>query len=266
MMTALSMSALSITRSALLFLSCLSLASALSSGSVGCEGGKAAVSGLHTEQATVLTGPLSQDNIELQLNGVALQPGVPFNIELGVDYQWKLLTAGTFFRGFLVRLGRGNGNVDTRTSLATSSPTAQVAESACVESYLVGGITHTSNVLKNLEEGTLRVHLPTQNMPLDVTVVIQNRNGYSIYYYSQFTLNANPPASVGSPSSVNVPQEGKPTIPTYTPYYPPPTAKPDYTQAPLEVYTPVPTSTPPIYTAPPQGTFVFSFVRTTRSV
>ena len=219
-----------------LLLSFVSLVNSLSNGAIGCEGGEAAVSGLHKEQATVLTGPLSQDDIEFQIDGERLQPGVPFNIELGVDYDWKLITAGTFFRGFLVRLGRGDGNVDTRTSLATNSPTAQVAETACVEAYLVGGITQTSNVLKNLEEGSLRVHLPSQNMPLDVTVVIQNRNGYSIYYYSQFTINAIPPGS--NPTASNN-SPGVPTIPTYTPYYPPPTAQP--VTSPV---TPVPTAPP----------------------
>ena len=69
----------------LLLLSCLPFTSALSTGAVGCEGDKAAVSGLHTTQGTVLTGPLSQDNIEVSINGVALQPGVPFDITLGVE-------------------------------------------------------------------------------------------------------------------------------------------------------------------------------------
>ncbi|CAB9514047.1 AAI [Seminavis robusta] len=223
---------------------CSWITTALPTGSVGCEGGRAAVSGLHASQQTVLTGPLSQDNIEFQLNGVALQPGVPFNIDIGADNRWRLITAGTFFRGFLVRLGRGSGNVDTRQSLATASLTAQVAEAACLDAYWVGGVTHNSNVLKNVEEGTLRVHLPSQNMPLDVTVVIQNRNGYSIYYYSGFTIHAN---------AVTVPTAGQidsPTVPTYTPYYPPPTGSPsDSIPTAVEAFT-LPPAAPPINLPP----------------
>lgn len=117
---------------------------ALSSGAAGCEGGKAAVSGMHTaSQGVVLHGPLSMDSIEFQINGKALQPGVPFDITIGVDYDWKLITQGTNFRGFLVRLDRGDGNVDTRYSLEPYGYTSQVAESSCVNSYLVGGVTHT---------------------------------------------------------------------------------------------------------------------------
>jgi len=223
---------------------------ALPTGAVSCEEGKAAVNGLHLQQTTVLTGPLAQDNIEFQINGVALQPGVPFDIELGVDYKWKLLTAGTFFRGFLIRLGNGDDQVDTRQSLATDSNTAKVAQTACVDAFMVGGITHSSNVLKNLEEGVLRVHLPSQNMPLDITVVIQNRNSYSIYYYSGFTIHANPPATN---DNTNTTGSGD-TKPTYTPYFPPPV-----TDAPAPIAsgstwagptTPAPVTPAPVTTAP----------------
>jgi hypothetical protein len=197
-----------------IFLSCFwcAFTTALPTGAVGCEGGTAAVSGLHTTQATVLTGPLSQDDIEFQINGVPLQEGVPFQIDIGADNQWRLVTAGTFFRGFLVRLDRGDGNVDTRASLDSTTNTGKLAEEACQSSYLVGGVTHNSNSLKNMEEGVLNVDLPSQNMPLDVTVVIQNRNDVSIYYYSGFIIHAIVPESGSNPSNV--------------PYFPPPTGSP----------------------------------------
>ena len=164
--------------SLLIYCSCILVVQttqALPSGSVGCEGGQAAVGGLHTSaaQQTIVTGPLSQDFIDFEINGVPLQPGVPFDIEIGVDHQWKLVATGSPFRGFLARLGRGDSNVDTRSTLWTDSDSAQIAQRACIEAYLVGGVTHTNNDLKTEEEGTLRMELPSQNMQLDVTVVIQ---------------------------------------------------------------------------------------------
>jgi hypothetical protein len=198
-----------------LFLSCFwwTSTTALPTGAVGCEEGRAAVSGLHTSTLSkVLTGPLSQDDIEFQINGFPLQEGVPFQIDIGADNIWRIITAGTFFRGFLVRLGRGDGNVDTRDSLNSTTSTGQLATAACQSSFLVGGVTHNSNGLKNLEEGLLTVDLPSQNMALDVTVVIQNRDGVSIYYYSGFIIHA------------SVPESG--LTPSYVPYFPPPTEAP----------------------------------------
>lgn len=221
-------------------------AHASSTGAASCQGGQAAVGGLHNTANTVLTGELSKDDIELQINGVALQPGVPFDIEIGKDYDWKLITAGTCFRGFLVRLGRGNGNVDTRHSLTASGYTAQLAQTSCIDAWLVGGVTHNSNVLKNLEQGKLTVHLPSQNMPLDVTVVIQNRNGYSVYYYSQFTLHASPPTPNNNGGPTDKGQENPYSTPTYTPYFPPPTAEPSKTPKPDNTQPPVPATQPPV--------------------
>ena len=67
--------------------------------------------------------------------------------------------------------------------------------------YHVAGLTHTNANDKSavttslffdfLEEDTTSLPLPVV-LPLDVTVVMQNRDGLSIYYYSQFLLRVIP--------------------------------------------------------------------------
>jgi hypothetical protein len=169
----------------------LSLVSALRNGAADCPEGKPAVGSLHLSANTVTTGPLRDGNINLQLNNVLLAADAsPVDLLVGETHTWTLTSnGGREFRGFLLRLNGGDDNIDTTDALSGGN-SVQVARTTCINTYNVGGVTHTNNGGKSAVSGSLLLEDPSPNMLLDVTIVIENRNGVSTYYYSSFKLNA----------------------------------------------------------------------------
>jgi hypothetical protein len=168
------------------------LAYAFPTGAGGCEGGVAAVSGSHVVAEIVEFGSLSDGNFVVRIDGQVLTPNMPMDIPAGVDLSWEV-TGSDAFRGFLLRLDGGSGNVDTTASLGPNpgqGGTVQVAENVCVDIYGVGGVTHRSRALQASASGRLIVDEVSQGMNLDVTIVVENRNQVSEYYYTGYVLNA----------------------------------------------------------------------------
>jgi hypothetical protein len=182
-------------------------AESYSFGAGGCAGGEPAVGTPHllgdplTENTNVTNGTLALGNIIVLLDGVALTPGVPASFTVGHNHNLTL-SRETGYKGLLFRLG----GVGTNALLPFFSDTNVQLNVYCLQEQ-VSGVTHTSNNVKNLTTINLRYDTPAKNLPLDVTVVIQNSFQISIFYYSGFTLNA---ASVTSPTS-------KPVVPTSKP-------------------------------------------------
>jgi hypothetical protein len=164
-------------------------------GAGGCAPNRAAVEGSHLATPARQTGPLGNGGLQVVLDDeIVLRSTQWTNFTVGEDHTLTLKTIndqGTPFRGFLFRLGPGdNSQVDTREALQGTTSDTSVAENLCVVDQGVGGLTHTDSELKDTVRGILRMDRVATNMPLDVTVVIQNRNGLSEFYYQQFRINA----------------------------------------------------------------------------
>jgi hypothetical protein len=219
-------------------------------GAGDCPAKTAAVGGSHLTATTITDGDLNDYGVELLINGQSLKSSAPFDVPIGQDHVWELVSSG--FRGFLLRLDGGEGTIDTIDALGPLSGMGgmvQVAE-VCT-SQGVGGVTHRSRVLKNATSGFLRLDQESLGMNLDVTVVIKNANGQAEHYYSSYTLNA--VASV-NPAPVPSPTTRRPTPapvprpttkrPTMYPVQPPTTRRP--IPAPVPAPVPKPTSKAPV--------------------
>jgi hypothetical protein len=159
-----------------------------------CPGGVPAVAGTtHTNTGQgkkQTTGSLSDGNLGVLLNGVALSEEQPASINVGQVHALELRGDGTF-KGFLVRLGPPTSQlVDLRESLSPLNETAQIATVTCVDVEQVGGLTHTDNTVKTSTSGSLLVTVPVQGLLMDVTVVVQQNSSISTFYYSNFVLHA----------------------------------------------------------------------------
>lgn len=175
-----------------------------------CPAGEAAVSNSHimtTDGKTITNGTLAEGGFSVLLNGQPLE-GNAFRVE-----QEETLTITTTesstFRGFLIRIAPPEGTVaDVRDALqpvfissdeeadtATDTDT-QLATLTCVEVEQVGGLTHTSNNDKMEVSGTLLVEQAISGLSIDITVVGENSDDSSTYWYSHFDLKA-----IGVPTS-----------------------------------------------------------------
>jgi hypothetical protein len=192
-------------------------ASAFPSGAGGCSGGRAAVGGNHL-QSGFQTGSLGDGGFTVLLDGNTLNPGDLVSFTAGEDHA---LTVSGRFLGILVRLQADNG-VDTSAAL---SETSNLLQDASVCAAPVVGISHNSRAGKNGAEVILRLDEPS-NVALDITIVLGNESGESIFYYSGFAL-----ASVAPPGAV------LPATPTPAPT---PAPVPAPTPAPTPALTPAP--------------------------
>lgn len=97
----------------------------------------------------------------------------------------------------------------TGDALTTTSIDVRVA-SLCTDFEGVGGVTHVSNSEKPVVTALLKVDVIATDLPLDVTVVVQNSGDTdsSEYYYSGFFLSAidSPGATVDISCSCSHPQ------------------------------------------------------------
>ncbi|CAB9501064.1 expressed unknown protein [Seminavis robusta] len=200
--------------------------SALSSGAIGCNGDEPAVGGTHTDAAVrplQKTGDFASGSLTFAINGVPLDPDVPFDAPIGMAHTWTLTVdldglQSRPFRGFLVRVGGGDGNVGADDALEILDESGADVQEAlvCAAQPGVGGLTHTSNDEKTCVMGALVLEELNTNIPVDVTVVIENREEKSAYFYNQFKINAVDTAPVGQVSRTNLMSCGGPPPPAAT--------------------------------------------------
>jgi hypothetical protein len=145
----------------------------------------------HRFGTNVTTGPLAKGGFTVTLDSKPLTPGKYTNFLVGKPHKLEIKAAKPkYLRGFLFRLAGGVDAAYTFEALAPykGDTTAQFSI-VCVEG-LVGGVTHTSNSKKTSASANLTLDVVASYLPLDVTVVVQNRDGNSIFYYSWYWLNS----------------------------------------------------------------------------
>lgn len=156
-----------------------------------CPQRQPAVGGAHLTNNNTIKGTLDQGSITVSLNGVALSPSTAANFTAGVDHNLTLTATGSgnTFNGLLFRLG---GSVNTKAALRVPSGDSelQVAKLVCIAQQGVGGVTHARSNDWTKKTIILRLNEDASDLPLDVTVVVQNDADASIWYYSAYTLNA----------------------------------------------------------------------------
>lgn len=167
------------------------MASALPTGAGGCDAGDA-VGGTHLNRDQLETGTLAENGFEVRLDGELLIPEEPFDFSVGDDHTIQLTATfdGTFFRGFLIRL-EGDIFVDTTQALIPPAENGEIQQSElCIDDQDVGGLTHTNRADKTSISGILNLDLEAQDLQMDVTMVVQNVQAISEWYYAGYTLNA----------------------------------------------------------------------------
>ena len=185
--------------------------SAFPGGVGGCAGGRAAVEGPHLTSSARITGPIGNARLQMVLDDqIVMRARDMVNFTIGVDHTLTLRRIdedGIRFRGFLFRLGPGSvASVDTTDALDRTTDDTIIAFEHCVSGQGVGGLSHTNSNLKEQVSGVLRMDVVADKMPLDVTVVIQNRNGLSEFYYQRFIVNAVTTATgPGGPAAPTLP-------------------------------------------------------------
>lgn len=163
---------------------------ALPSGAGNCVGGTAAVGVTHL-QGDVTEGSLEDGGLTLSIGDQVLTVGETIKLPFGEDLQWVLNATERPLRGFLIR-GEDRSDdapADTTAAFASVDRKSQVAETVCVNAFNVGGVTHTNNNQKRFVKGTFRMDQRVREIQIDVTVVMKNRNGQSVFYYSAFLVS-----------------------------------------------------------------------------
>lgn len=219
------------------------LALAAPFGASSCSGGEAAVGGSHLS-ASVGTGspaanapmleeggfvvmigpnvpPTSPDVTPLELKAQTRYPITLFSEQCSVeDASYECALTVNPFRGFLMRLGRGNKGVDTSGSFEVNLDAgiahlnSKPLDLCQNESPSVGGITHLNNTIKSQAGAYISLPYADTNVPLDVTVVVRNCRNSSVapveacdpsnstYYFTRYYLEfegEEQPTSTSSP-------------------------------------------------------------------
>jgi hypothetical protein len=175
---------------------------AFPTGAGACPGGEPAVGGIHTEvnpntSGSLLDGSLTVRVDDIPVAGVSEGTATPATIQLTTNEVHTITVSGGpsgTFRGILIR---GQVPITSGLSLevSTDDSNMQSAASVCdVEStstIMVEGITHVSNVDKTSVSGTIELFgggIEDVTGRLDITVVIENVGGSSIYYYTGYDV------------------------------------------------------------------------------
>jgi hypothetical protein len=153
----------------------------------------APVGGKHLSRIEITSGILEAYDITLTVGDSGpLKTGVPAEFEYGKPHFLTLsCSSNAPYLGFLVRLASPVG-IDTTAALTPFSDDkdTQVATDTCINIEGVGGLTHTNNDPKCKSQSILEMDEVAQGLILDVTVVVANKGFNSVYYSSQYILNA----------------------------------------------------------------------------
>ena len=156
-----------------------------------CIGGQAAVGAPHLSASSVTTGTLMEGGLSISVNGNTVPEGAAVTLPVGVEHIITLEVTGsnpgvTFFRGYLIRLG--STDISTVRALQPVDRGDWPGSSLCF-SQNAGHVGHLGNLEKTTASGAMMLSSPAADMPLDVTVVVSNRNGVSEYYYANYTIS-----------------------------------------------------------------------------
>jgi len=161
-----------------------------SNGAGSCAAGKNAIEGSHLTKGNVLFGSLSDGDFSVSLGGVPLVVGATSTFLIGVENTLQITAGSKAIKGFLIRLGEAGGATTYDALTATSSDVKVASECTGLEG--VGGVTHVSNSDKTVVTATLKLDEIASDLPLDVTVVVQNSGNTdtSEYFYSGYFLSS----------------------------------------------------------------------------
>ena len=132
------------------------------------------------------SGALSKYGIVLKIGGKPVTPGTAFSFKAGKSLAITLSSTKTF-KGFLIRISKGTLN--TVGYLKKGADTKTQVLGLCTNAK-IGGISHTNNLGKTLVSGFISVPTARTGLTLEVTVVVQNSSGKSVWYKSNYVLNA----------------------------------------------------------------------------
>jgi hypothetical protein len=158
---------------------------AYSFGAAGCAGGTAAIGPPHAKGASptfntqVINGTLKTGGFTVSIDGTALTAGATFKTTIKNTH--VVTVKGSLFRGFNIRLG-----VPISTGLVPLKGDSLTQTNFYCPGVQAVGITHTTNSNKTTTSGDMVLQSAKTKVPLDITIVVQNRNKKSIYYFSEY--------------------------------------------------------------------------------
>jgi hypothetical protein len=182
-------------------------------GAGGCEGGKAAVGGIHL-LGEVISLTLEQAGVKVKLGGEVLSVGSTVLVPSDIPYEIRVESSTSDFIGVLIRVEAPAG-VDTAGALTPDTNTKLAG--VCGLAPIVG-ITHFDKDLKSFANGTIIFENNYKGVIVDVTVVFSVK-GVSKFAYSRFLLDY-----FGSPTSAPVLLSRTTVSPTRAPQKPPTSA------------------------------------------
>jgi hypothetical protein len=253
---------------ALFLLKSAALVEALPTGAAFCPSGEAAVNGPHLGADRIKTGTLAAGNITLVVLGEDVSPSDNnLNLLIGQEYTIGVRSDGRKFRGVLLRAeDRTRRPVGTLVLEPRENDSLLKDATACAPEAPAVGITHAGSGQKTSVSGLIRYDVDADasaqdvtGATLDVTVVIELRNGRSEYYYTPFVLNfltslpTPTDSSAATPAPTPASTVREPTRPPVPPTRPPvPATSP--TRPPVAATNPpVPTTPPPFPTELPDA-------------
>jgi hypothetical protein len=145
-------------------------------GAGGCTIGQAAVGGPHLTTAPITTGVLSDFGIQVAVEGEALVPGTPLELNVGEMYEITV-TSDDDYKGVLV---------NTAAPQTLLIPGENTQEAFVCTAVGAVGITHFDASLKTSSSGDIQSDI-AQTVDIGVTVVVTIEDG-SQYYFSPFQL------------------------------------------------------------------------------
>ena len=145
-----------------------------------------------------LAGELSAGNYTVTVGGnpVTLN-GTP--VEVPLDFDIEVTAEGREFKGILIRVG------GTTTDQVTTSSDLVAPARACED---VGSVTHGNAFAKTVGIATVSFDAAT-TLDVDISIVVENADDASTFYYSSFQLSAVGDDSTGGDTTTNETPEGE---------------------------------------------------------
>jgi len=156
-----------------------------------CQSGMNGINqGAHASARNLIGGGYIGDaGFEVLIDGQQVFEGVRFDLEAGVSHSIQLVSTRNIMRGFLLRLESSDGQ-STKYSLSTTDSNAKV--NFYCTNLNVGGLSHVSRDPKTRIDGTLYLANASEDLTLDVSIVVSTISSYSSaeWYYSPLKLRA----------------------------------------------------------------------------
>lgn len=188
----------------LLFSSIVTLTTAFPSGAGNCPAGFAATGGAHRSKL-FRSGSLQRGEFDLTImDGDGANTTMVANraiaLEQGTNYTLMVTANDETFKGILVRMAGGRRRINAATDILVDEDKLdefdlRFADDVCRDNVL--GVTHKTNSVKEGVEIGFSIEEEDINIPVDVTIVVTNSGGESIYYYSRYWINTNGSSSSG---------------------------------------------------------------------